>query len=132
MERLLNDNETWLTSEALAELFEVEVELIESYINTVFEAGELDEATTIRKYKIVGDEHEDGDEDEDEDEVELYSFEVILALGYRIESRVGTLFRKWAGRILTAYSQKGYAIDIDRLRNSNSSFDDFMESVLSL
>lgn len=122
MERLLNDNETWLTSKSLAELFEVEVELIESYINILFEAGELDAETTIRKYEIT----------ENGAEVKLYSFEVILALGYRIESRVGILFRKWAARILTAYSQKGYAIDKDRLRKSNSSFDDFMECVLSL
>ncbi|MGL5706178.1 MAG: hypothetical protein ACRDD6_13020 [Tannerellaceae bacterium] len=82
MERLLKDNETWLTSKSLAELFEVEVELIESYINILVEAGELDDETTIRKYEIV----------ENGVQVELYSFEVILALGYRIESRVGISF----------------------------------------
>ncbi|MGL5562646.1 MAG: RhuM family protein [Tannerellaceae bacterium] len=128
LEALLKNDETWLTLEALAELFEVEVSVIGSCIKLILEAQELDEGSTIRNFRIV--------ENDEEIEVTLYNLQVVFAVGYRIESRVGTLFRTWAGKILTAYSQNGFVIDQERIRKSNKSndrcFDNLMECILSL
>lgn len=127
LEALLKSDETWLTLEALAELFEVEESVIDSCIKSILEAKELDEGATIRNFRIV--------ENDEEIEVTLYNFQVVLAVGYRIQSRVGAVFRTWAGKILTAYSQNGFVIDQERIRKSNKSdrcFDDLMECILSL
>lgn len=128
LEALLKNDETWLTLEVLAELFEVEVSVVGSCIKLILEAQELDEGSTIRNFRIV--------ENYEDVEVTLYNLQVVFAVGYRIESRVGTLFRTWAGKILTAYLQKGFVIDQERIRKSNKSndrcFDNLMECILSL
>lgn len=107
------DGEIWMTQKSLADLYQVTPPTINEHIKRIIEDGELQEEATIRKFRIVQQEGERMVEREPFH----YSFQMILAIGYRVRSRVGVHFRNWASRVLTEYAQKGFAMNDERLKN---------------
>lgn len=101
----------WLTQKLMAELFEVGIPTINEHLKNIFETDELDENSAIRKFRIV--QNEGGREVERE--VQHYNLDVIIALGYRVNSKRATQFRIWATQRLREYIVKGFAIDDERL-----------------
>ncbi len=106
----------WLTQKLMAELFGVEVNTINYHIKEILKNKELDKESTIRKIRIVQNE---GIRDV-EREVEFYNLDMIISVGYRVNSVQATRFRIWATRTLREYIIKGFAIDDERLKQGGS------------
>lgn len=101
----------WLTQKLMAELFEISIPTINEHLKNIFETGELDDNSVIRKFRIV--QNEGGREVERE--VQHYNLDAIIALGYRVNSKRATQFRIWATQRLREYIIKGFTVDDERL-----------------
>ncbi len=125
------ENETiWLTQLLIAELFQVTVPTVNEHLKGIFADGELEAGATIRKLRIVRIEGKR----EIAREIEHYSLPAILAVGYRIRSHRGTLFRQWATARLSEYLVKGFVMDDERLKNppgkgQKDYFDELLERI---
>lgn len=98
------ENETiWLTQALLAELFQKDVRTINEHLTNIFEEGELSREATIRKFRIVRPEGAR----QITREIEHYNLPAIFAVGYRVRSHRGTLFRQWATARLSEYIGEG-------------------------
>lgn len=121
------ENETvWMTQKAIAELYQKGVSTINEHIKNIYAEGELGEAATIRKNRIV---QTEGKRDV-EREVSFYNLEMILAIGYRVRSHRGTQFRQWATERLTEYLVKGFTMDDDRLKEMRNFGQDYFDELL--
>ncbi|HZH70593.1 MAG TPA: RhuM family protein, partial [Flavobacteriaceae bacterium] len=98
----------WLMQKQMAVLFDKNVMTVNEHIKNIYNEGELDEKTTIRKSLIV---QQEGNRKVSR-EVLLYNLDVIISVGYRVKSQRGTQFRIWA-----EYLIKGFTIDSNRLKN---------------
>lgn len=117
---LAKDGTVWCTQAQMAELFNVQKAAISKHLKNLFEDGEVDKnsvvsilettATDGKKYKVA-----------------FYSLDMILAVGFRVRSPRGTQFRRWANSVLKEYLQKGYILDVERLKNPGGRPDYFDE-----
>jgi len=106
------ENETiWLTQKQIAELFSVEVHTINYHIKNIFQQKELNKNPTIRKIRIV---QKEGNREVERD-VEHYSLDMIISIGYRVNSMTATKFRQWATNVLKGYIQNGYVINSEKI-----------------
>jgi death-on-curing family protein len=104
------DEETvWLTQEQLVLLFERDQSVISRHIRNIFKEGELDEKSNMQKMHIT----------DSYKPVALYNLDVIISVGYRVNSKRGIQFRQWATQRLKEYLLKGYAINKQRLEQLN-------------
>lgn len=118
---LLINHDLWLTQNLIAELFGVARSTITEHINNIFNEGELDENNTVGKTDI----------DDSKKPVKIYNLDVIIAVGYRVNSKKATNFRIWATKILKEYVIKGAVIDEERLKNPNYIFgEDYFQETL--
>ena len=111
-----SENETvWLTKEEMAILFERDRTVISRHIRNIFLEDELDEKTSCAKNarQVGGQIHH----------TEFYNLDVIISVGYRVKSKRGILFRKWATNVLKGYLIKGYAINHKRIEALNKTID---------
>jgi hypothetical protein len=117
-----NDNQTivevkfeqetiWLSQKQMAELFDKDVRTINEHIKTIYTTNELTKNSTIWKFRIV---RKEGKRDVSRD-IEHYNLDMIISVGYRVNSVRGTQFRQWATQRLKDYLVKGYAINEQRL-----------------
>ena len=122
--KLRTENQTvWLTQLEMAELFDATKQNISLHLKNLFEDGELDAAATVKESLTV--------QIEGSREVQrtftLYNLDAILAVGYRVRSKRGVQFRRWASTILKEYLLKGFAMDDERLKNPDGRPDHFDE-----
>ena len=96
----------WLSANQMAVLFDKDETNIRKHINNVFRASEVDKNNNTQKMRVDG----------VKQSVAFYSLDVILAVGYRVNSQRGIAFRKWANDVLKQYILKGYAINEKRLQ----------------
>ena len=112
-----NEDTVWLNKEQLITLFDTTRQNLEYHINNIYSQNELEELATCKKILQV--------QIENNREVtrptNLYNLDMIISLGYRINSKRGIIFRKWATKILKQYLLKGYVINEERCLNCNSS-----------
>lgn len=101
----------WLTNGHLVELFLSSKANISEHIKHIFESGELDQGSTVRKFRTV---QKEGKREVERERVH-YNLDVIIAVGYRVNSKQGTLFRIWATQLLKDYLVKGFAVNEKRL-----------------
>ncbi len=109
----IEDENVWLTQKLISQLFEVVKSNISEHLKSIFDSKELFKEATVRKFRTV---QIEGNRKVSRD-LEHYSLEVIISLGYRINSERATDFRKWATRILKDFSIRGYVLDNERLKN---------------
>lgn len=102
----------WLTQKRMAELFGVEVNTINSHLKEIFKSGELEESSTFRKIRIV---QKEGTR-QVEWKMDFYNLDVIIAVGYRVNSYQATQFRIWATKTLREFIVKGFVLDDERLK----------------
>jgi hypothetical protein len=107
------DETIWLTQALMAELYQKDVRTINEHLKTIYAEQELDEAATIRKFRIV---RQEGARQVSR-LIEHYSLTAILAVGFRVRSVRGTQFRRWANERLSEYLRKGFVMDDERLKN---------------
>ncbi|RAX56645.1 cell filamentation protein Fic [Helicobacter monodelphidis] len=121
---VLLENETlWLTQRQIAELFSVSVPTINEHIKNIYNEEELQKDSTIRKFLRV---QTEGSREVSR-ELEHYNLDMILSVGYRVNSKNATKFRQWASKILKEYLIKGFVLDSERLKNPNGRSDYFDE-----
>lgn len=95
----------WLSQSQISELFERDRTVITKHINNVFKEQELDEKSNVQKMHIPN----------SDKPITLYNLEVIISVGYRVNSKKGTQFRQWATQRLKEYLLKGYSVNQKRL-----------------
>ncbi len=123
-----NEN-LWMPQKRIAELFGCSIDNISLHLKNIYQDKELDELVTSEEYSIVQIEGKR----EITRKIRCYSLEAIIAVGYRVNSEQGILFRQWAISILQQYIQKGFAIDSDRFKHgsrfSTRYFDNLLEEI---
>ena len=101
------DNETvWLTQAQMKELFNVDRTVITKHINNIFKEDELDEKSNVQILHIANSDRP----------VKYYNLDVIISVGYRVKSKRGVEFRKWANSVLRQYILQGYAVNNNRIK----------------
>lgn len=122
----------WLSQALLAELYQKDVRTINEHLKNIYDEGELNAGATIRSFRIV---RREGQR-EVARQIEHYNLDAILAVGYRVRSRQGTQFRRWATERLREYLLKGFVLDDERLKNPPSPelgvpdyFDEMLERI---
>ena len=112
----LEGETVWLTQAQIASLFGRDKSVINRHINNILKDGELDERVVVTNYAITTP-HGAMEDKTQEHTVMHYSLDMILAVGYRVKSPQGTLFRQWATTVLHEYLQKGFTMNDDFLKN---------------
>jgi len=116
----------WMTQKSLADLYQVTLPTINEHIKNIIADRELSEEATIRKFRIV---QQEGERLVERESLHC-SFQMILAIGYRVRSRVGIHFRNWASRVITEYAQKGFVMNDERLKNPKPFGLDYFDELL--
>ena len=107
----IEDDTVWLTQRQLTELYQCSKSNISEHIKHIFEEGELDKDSVVRKFRTTADDGKTYN-------VTYYNLDMIISLGYRIKSVIATRFRQWATQRLKEYMIKGFTIDDERLKGN--------------
>ncbi|GHT31206.1 toxin Fic [Bacteroidia bacterium] len=107
----LEDQNVWLTQTNLVELYQSSKSNVSEHIKHIFEEGELNENSVVRKFRTTAADGKNYD-------TIFYNLDLIISLGYRIKSRIATQFRIWATERLKEYIIKGFTLDDERLKNA--------------
>ncbi|MFH1191595.1 MAG: virulence RhuM family protein [Candidatus Omnitrophota bacterium] len=107
------DENIWLTQKLIAKLFDVNIPAISKHLKNIYDEGELSKKATISILETV---QKEGDR-QIKRAVDYYNLEIIIALGYRINSSKAVDFRRWATQVLKDYAIRGYVLDDVRLKN---------------
>ncbi len=104
------DETVWLTQAQLCELYQTSKSNISEHIKHIFEEGELEETSVVRKFRTTA-------ADGKKYNTTHYNLDMIISLGYRVKSKIATNFRRWATERLKEYMIKGFTMDDERLKN---------------
>ena len=107
------DENIWITQKMLAVLYEVETNTINYHIKKIFEDLELSEDSVIRNFRITASDGKSYD-------TKHYNLQMIIAVGFKVNSERAVQFRKWVNTIAKEYTIKGFAMDDERLKNDGS------------
>ena len=122
--QLFFDGDTvWTTQKRIAEIFQVDVRTVSYHIGEIFETGELNKYSVVRKTWITA-------ADGKRYETNIYNLDVIIAVGYRVNSYKATRFRQWATHTLTQYIKNGFVVDDERFKYGNQWTDIKFEQLL--
>ena len=121
------DETIWCTQKAMATLFDVDKSGISRHIKKILSEGELSTDTTVAKIATVVNR---GIRGEVEDELEYYNLDMVIAVGYRVNSRRATQFRQWCTFVLRQYAIRGYVIDKKRMENGSFIGVDYFDQLL--
>ncbi|BAV04571.1 Virulence protein RhuM family protein [Filimonas lacunae] len=116
----------WLSQKKMAELFNVDIRTVNEHLKNIFSSHELEEDSTIRKFRIV---QKEGNREVSRD-IDFYHLDCIIAVGYRVNSKEATHFRIWATKTLREYVIKGFLLDDERLKQGKSFGKDYFEELL--
>ena len=122
---LAKDGNVWLSQQLMAELFDTSVQNIGQHISNILEDNELDANSVIKNYFTTA-------ADGKNYNVTFYSLDMILAVGFRVKSKRGVQFRRWANTILKEFMQKGFVMDDERLKNPDGRpdyYDELLERI---
>ena len=112
------DEDVWLSREHLAEIYATTQQNISLHIGNIYQDGELTEEATRKKFFLV---RQEGSR-KVKREIDHYNLDMIIALGYRVQSPVAVHFRRWATARLHEYIQKGFAMDDERLKQGGNRY----------
>lgn len=107
LEVRLEDETVWLTQQQMAELFGVKENNVTYHIQSIYKTHELEPEATTQKIRVV---RQEGNRMVAR-QIDFYNLDMIISVGYRVNSIRGTQFRQWANRVLKDYLLKGYAIN---------------------
>lgn len=120
-EVIIREETIWATQKSIAELFGVDRTSISRHLKNIFVSGELDEKVVCAEIAHTT-KHGAIDKKTQSKMVKYYNLDAIISVGYRINSHKATKFRIWATNILKEYIQKGYKIDVERMKQGESVF----------
>lgn len=113
-----SDEDIWLTQNQIAEIYKTTQENISMHIKNIYKDGELENSSTNKKFLLVQNE---GNRQVKRN-IDHYNLDMIIALGYRVQSQVATRFRTWATQRLHEYMQKGFTMDDERLKQGGNRY----------
>ena len=113
IEMRYEDENIWLTQKMMATLYDVDVRTINYHVKKIFSDSELQEDSVIRKFRITA-------ADGKRYSTNHYSLEMIIAVGFKVNSERAVQFRKWVNQIAKDYTIKGWVMDDERLKNGGS------------
>lgn len=116
----------WLTQKLMAELFDVTTANVNTHIKNIYEEKELVQNLTIKEFLIV---QKEGERKVSRS-IEHYNLDVIISVGYRVNSKRATQFRQWATQVLKEFAIKGFVLDKKRLENGSFLGEDYFERLL--
>ncbi|MGN1479972.1 MAG: virulence RhuM family protein [Acutalibacteraceae bacterium] len=116
IEMRYEDENIWLTQKMMATLYDVGLPTVNEHIKKIYADSELEESSTVRKFRIV---QTEGSRQVSR-EVSHYNLQMIIAVGFKVNNERAVQFRKWANSIVKDYTIKGWAIDAERLKNGGS------------
>lgn len=118
------ENETvWLSQKMIAQLFNTSIDNISLHLKNIFSEDELDKDSVVEEYSITG-------SDGKTYKVKHYNLDAIISVGYRVNSKRASSFRKWATQVLRDFAIKGYVLDRKRLENGTYLGEDYYERLL--
>lgn len=121
---LLRSETVWLTQQQMAELFHIDRSGIIKHIQNIYESAELEPKTTCAKIAHVA-------KDGKKRKMDFYNLDVIISVGYRVNSHQATLFRQWATQRLKEYIIKGFVMDDERMKEGTTHFGkDYFDELL--
>ena len=123
---ILKDETIWLTQKSMADLFECSSDNISLHLKNIFKDNELDKRLTTEVFSVV---RKEGNRSVNR-ELEFYNLDAIIAVGYRVNSKKATKFRIWATKILKDYMIKGFAIDVEKMKNGPKFGKDYYDDLL--
>lgn len=109
----LENEDVWLTQKQLVKLYQTAKSTVSEHIKNIYADEELTPEATVRKIRTV---QKEGNREVSR-ELDYYNLDMIIALGYRINSKIATRFRQWATSRLKEYIVKGFTMDDERLKN---------------
>ena len=112
------DEDVWLTQGQLAEIYDTTQQNIALHTKNIYADKELADEATHKKYLLV---RQEGNRNVQRN-IDHYNLDMIIAIGYRVQSQVATRFRRWATERLHEYIQKGFAMDDDRLKQGGNRY----------
>lgn len=104
-----SEETVWLNRKQMSMLFDRDVKTIGKHINKIFREDELRKEAVVANFATTALDGKSYD-------VEYYNLDVIISVGYRVKSKQGTTFRKWANNILKEFMLKGYVIDVKKFK----------------
>ncbi len=113
VEAVYADENVWLTQKMMGVLYDVGTNTINYHLHKLYEDGEIEESSVIRKFRITAN-------DGKEYNTMHYNLKAIIAVGNKVDSPKAVQFRKWANTIIEEYTVKGYAMDDERLKKGGS------------
>lgn len=113
-----SDEDLWLTQNQLAEIYCTTQQNISQHVDNIYKDGELFTEATNKKFLLV---RQEGSR-QVKREIDHYNLDMIIALGYRVQSPVAVHFRRWATERLHEYIQKGFAMDDERLKQGGNRY----------
>lgn len=113
-----SDEDLWLTEFQIAEIYDTTQQNINQHISNIYKDGELLENRTYKKFLLV---RFEGSR-QVERNIDHYNLDMIIAIGYRVQSQIATRFRSWATGRLHEYIQKGFAMDDERLKQGGNRY----------
>lgn len=129
VEMRYEDENIWLTQKMMTTLYDVDVRTINEHIKKIYLDSELDEDTTIRKFRIV---QTEGSRQVARD-IKHYNLQMIIAVGFKVNSERAVQFRKWVNQIAKDYTIKGWVMDDERLKRgtylTEKYFDEQLERI---
>ncbi len=105
----------WLTQAQLVEIYQSSKSNVSEHLSHIFEDKESDENSVVRKFRTTASDGKNYN-------VAHYNLDVIIALGYRLQSPIAVRFRRWATQRLHEYIQKGFTMDDERLKRGGSRY----------
>lgn len=118
----VEDETVWVTQQSMSDIFDIDVSGITKHLKNIFDSGELIEISNVQKLHIAN----------SDKPVKFYNLNVIISVGYRVNSYKATKFRIWATNILHEYLIKGFVMDDERLKNGKKLFNkDYFEELLA-
>ena len=121
---LLENEDVWLNTEALATLFSVKRPAITKHINNIYKDGELEENSTCSKMEHVGN---DGKQTYN---TKYYNLDMIISIGFRVNSKKAIKFRTWANKIIKDYMVQGFALNDERFMKVRKSDQEYFKRLL--
>ena len=120
----LEDENVWLTQNAMAELFDTTRNNITMHIKNIFVEGELEEKSVSKESLLTA-------KDGKNYKTKFYNLDVIISVGYRVKSIRSTQFRIWANKLIKEFLIKGYNLDSDRMKNNGGGvyFEELLEKI---
>lgn len=119
----LQDDTIWLSQKLMATLFDCSTDNIGLHLKNIYNEGELDEKSTTELFSVVATNGKTYN-------TKHYNLDAIIAVGYRVNSKKATAFRRWATSILRDYAIRGYVIDRERMKNGTFFNENYFSSLL--